>query len=180
MSVGDKLLRANVTVLVAYPEAFANPLAPTSTELNKLFVFGTAESNMVFNISSAIVDDGFTANVTDSDTDDTRTITDVGQVSNPTFTKYEVSFDCLRDQSVTANGVFNLAFDLFKGLDRPFYVYTRIGQTQTTAAAANDDWSIFGVRTDNPLDLVDDGGLIKFGARFKNTGDVQPNYRLVA
>lgn len=181
MADNVKLLRANVTVLAAYPEAFANPAAPTAAELNAQFVYTTAETNMVFNISCAITDDGFTANVTDSDTDDTRTICDIGQVQNPTFTQYEVSLDGLRDLSVTDNGVFNLFFDLFKSADRPFWIITRIGKANNAAflADGSDVIKMFGVNTDNPNDLIEDGGLIKFGARFKNTGDVNINYRVV-
>ena len=54
-----KLLRGNVTVLAAFPEAFANPRTPTITELNDQFVYSTNEDAMVFNISCAIVDDAF-------------------------------------------------------------------------------------------------------------------------
>lgn len=175
-----KLLRGNVTVLAAFPEAFANPRTPTTAELNDQFVYSTNEDAMVFNISCAIVDDAFTANVTDSDTDDTRTLCDVGQVQNPTFQTYEVSLDALRDKSVTDNGVFNLFFDLFKGVDRPFYIITRIGKANTAPFAVGDDIKIFGVTTDNPVDTVDDNSLIQFGARFKNTGFVIVNYRLTA
>ncbi len=175
-----KLLRGNVSVLCAYPEAFVNPRTPTVLELNNQFVYGTKEDAMVFNISCAITDDGFTANVTDSDTDDTRTLCDIGQVQNPTFQTYEVSLDALRDKSVTDNGVFNLFFDLFKGLDRPFYIITRIGKAANAPFAVGDDIKIFGVNTDNPVDIVDDNSLIMFGARFKNTGFVVVNYRIAA
>lgn len=182
MAVGTKLLRANVTVLAAYPEGFADPSAPTAAELNDQFVYGTNEDAMVFNISCAITDGGFTANVTDSETDDTRTICDVGQVQNPTFQTYEVSFDALRDKSVTANGVFNLFFDLFKGLDRPYIIWTRIGKPNTALfdTDGSDVVTGFGVTTDNPIDLIDDGSLLQFGARFKNTGDLTVNYRVVS
>lgn len=180
MAVGEKLLRANVRVLAAYPEAFANPEAPTAAELNDQFVYGTNEDAMVFNIACAITDDGYTANVTDSETDDTRTICDVGQVQTPTFSTYEVSLDALRDAVVTDNGVFNLFFDLFKGIDRPFIIVTSVGKESDAPFAIGDDVTLFGVTTDNPIDVVDDNSLLKFGARFKNTGDVTQNYRLVA
>lgn len=175
-----KLLRGNTTVIAAYPEAFANPRTPTVAELNNQFVYGTNIDAMAFNISCAIVDDAFTANVTDSDTDDTRTLCDVGQVQNPTFQTYEVSLDALRDKSVTDAGVFNLFFNLFKGLDRPYYIVTRIGKANTAPFAIGDDVKIFGVTTDNPIDIVDDNAMIQFGARFKNTGFVVVNYRLTA
>lgn len=182
MPVGTKLLRANVTVLAAYPEAFADFNAPTAAELNDQFVYGTNEDAMVFNISCAIVDDGFTADVTESETDDTRTLCDVGQVQNPTFQTYEVSLDALRDQSVTDNGVFNLFFDLFKGLDRPYVIVTRVGKANNALflTDGSDVVTLFGNTTDNPIDIVDDGSLLQFGARFKNTGDLNVNYRVVS
>lgn len=176
----EKLLRANITVLAAYPEAFVDPNAPTSAELNDQFVYSTNEDAMVFNITCAIVDDGYTANVTDSETDDTRTICDIGQVQNPTFGTYEISFDALRDASVTDNGVFNLFFDLFKGIDRPYRIITRIGKPPTATFAANDVIKTFGVNTDYPIDIVEDNALVKFGARFKNTGDFRTNYTLAS
>lgn len=178
MATGTKLLRGNVTVLAAYPEYAVDPFAPTAAELNDQFVFATNEDAMVFNISCAITDEGYTANVTDSETDDTRTICDVGQVQNPTFTTYEVSFDALRDASVTDPGVFNLFFDLFKGVDRPYVMIVRIGKGNTETFAINDDIKIFGVTTDNPIDIVDDNSLLQFGARFKNTGEIGIGYRV--
>ena len=69
MSTNVKMLRGNLKVVIAYPEAFANPATPTSTELNNLFVYGTKEDAMVFDISCAIVDDGYTFNLTDVDAD---------------------------------------------------------------------------------------------------------------
>jgi len=182
MATNVKMLRGNVTVLAAYPEAFANPATPTAAELNAQFVYTTAEDKMVFNISCAITDDGLTANLTDSETDDTRTICDIGQVQNPTFSTYEVSLDGLRDLSVTDNGVFNLFRDLFLTADRPFWIITRVGKANnaTFLTDGSDVVSMFGVTTDNPVDIVEDGSLIKFGARFKNTGDVNTNYRVVS
>ena len=39
---------------------------------------------------------------------------------------------------------------------------------------------MLGVTTDNPVDLVEDNALVKFGARFKNTGELNWNHRLQA
>jgi hypothetical protein len=182
MATNVRMLRGNVTVLAAYPEAFASAAAPTAAELNDQFVYSTGEDNMVFNISCAIPDDGLTAHITDSDTDDTRTLCDLGQVKNPTFTTYEVSLDALRDSSVTDNGIFNLFFDLFKSPDRPFWIIVRIGKSNTAPflTDGSDVITLFGVNTDNPNDIVEDGGLIKFGARFKNNGATYINYRVVS
>ena len=89
----EKLLRANYTVLLAYPEYAVNPLAPKATELNKQFVFVSAEGNMVFNVSCAILDDGNNINQASSDTDATMTICDLAQTESPTFQNYEVTID---------------------------------------------------------------------------------------
>ena len=177
----EKILRANVTILAAYPEAFANPAAPTATELNAKFVYTTGENNMVFDISCATLDD-YTLNMADSDTDDTLTVCDIGNVSTPTFYNYEASLDFLRDKDSTANGLFNLAWRLFRGADRPFWLIKRIGKinTSTFLADGTDVISMFGVNTDLPVDVVEDAAMLKFGARFKTTGDLNINYSVVS
>ena len=76
----QKLLRANVGIWAAYPEAFEDPENPTAAELNDWFEYGTNEDAMVFNISCAILDD-YTLNMADSDTDDSMSICDIGTVS---------------------------------------------------------------------------------------------------
>lgn len=175
----QKLLRGSVRIVAAYPEAFANPATPTSAELNALFVYTSAEDNMVFDISCATLDD-YTLNMTDSDTDDSQSICDIGNVQSPTFQNYEASLDFFRDKSVTDNGVFNLAFDLFKAPDRPFWLIKRIGPDQQDAFAAGDIVSMYGVNTDFPVDIVEDNSNIRFGARFKPNGSININYELVA
>jgi hypothetical protein len=177
---GEKLLRANVQILAAYPEAFADLASPTAAELNDQFAFGTNEDALVFNISCAILDD-YTLNMTDSETDDSISICDIGNVSTPTFYNYEASLDGFRDRSVTDNGVFNLFFDLFKGVDRPFVLIKRIGKGQNATYLTNgsDVVSMFSVNTDYPIDLVEDNTMLQFGARFKTTGDVNINYSVV-
>ena len=178
--MNEKLLRSNITVLAAYPEAFANPAKPTADELNDQFVYGSNKYAMVFNISCAIADDGFTANVTDSDTDDSRRICTVGQQQNPTFQQYEVSFDAFRDGDVTAQSVDNLFLYQFNGVDRPYWIITRIGEENNELFAVNQDIKMFGVTTDNPNDIVEDNSMLKVGARFKYTGELNVNYRIEA
>lgn len=179
MAIGQKVLRANVGIYAAYPEAFANPAAPTSAELNAQFVYTTAESNMVFNISCAILDD-YTLNMSDSDTDDSISICDIGNVESPTFQNYEVSLDGFRDSSLSAVGVFNLFHELFMGVDNPFYIIKRIGYAQNAAFAAGQVISMYGVTTDFGIDLVEDNTMLQYGARFKTTGALNINYTLLS
>lgn len=179
MPVGDKVLRANVGIYAAYPEAFANVATPTTAELNNQFVYTTGEDKMVFNISCAVLDD-YTLNMTDPETDDSLSICDLGNVSTPTFNNYEAELNGFRDLNVTDNGVFNLFFDLFKGVDRPFYLIKRIGKAQNAAFAVGDVISLYGFTTDYPVDVLDDNSNAQFGARFKPTGVLLTNYTLAA
>lgn len=176
--MNEKLLRARVLVLLAYPEAFANPLKPTAAELNEMFVYTSNEDAMVFDVSCAIEDSSLTANFTDSDTDDERTICDEGAVQTPVAKNYEFSFDLFRDKSVDALGVFNLAWRLTQTPDRPYYAYVRIGYDRDVDFADGQDVSIFGVTTDNQQDIVDSGANTKAGARFQYTGQSKENYRI--
>jgi hypothetical protein len=179
MPIGQKLLRANVGIYAAYPEAFANPATPTAAELNAQFVYTTTETAMVFNISCAILDD-YTLNMTDSDTDDSLSICDVGNVESPTFQNYEASLDGFRDKSLTDTGVFNLFRELFQGVDNPFWLIKRIGKAQNAAFAIGDTISMYGVNTDYGVDLVEDNTMLQWGARFKTTGNLNTNYTIAA
>lgn len=176
--MSEKLLRGNVTVLLAYPEAFVDPLKPTSVELNEQFVYTSNEDAMVFNVSCAIEDSSFTANFTDSETDDERTLCDEGTVQTPVAKNYEFSYDVFRDKDVDAAGIFNLAFRLAMNPDRPFYGFVRVGHDQTAAFADGQDVSIFGLTTDNVQDIVDTGANTKAGIRYQYTGQSKENYRL--
>lgn len=177
----EKLLPANLTIMYAYPEAFADWRAPTAAELNAQFAFSptASQGNMVFNISCAILDD-YTLNQTDSDTDDTRTICDVGEVSNPTFMNFEASIDSLRDESLTDEGLFNMAAELTRAPDRPGIWIKRIGFTANTLFAIGQDVSLFPTLTDFPQDVVDAGSLVRHGARLIPNGAPTINFRLVA
>lgn len=166
----EKLLRGTVSIYAARPEAFADLSAPTTGELN---------GPLVYDISCAILDD-YTLNQTDSDTDDTRTICDVGQVSTPTFRNYEASLDGLRDADLDGEGYFNLFFNLFKVKDIPYVLVKRIGPAQGSPFATGQVISAFSVDTDNPIDIVEDNTPIALGARFKARGGVNINYTLVA
>lgn len=175
----EKLLPAHVGIWLAYPEYAANPLAPTAAELNAQFVWSTNERGMVFNVSCATLDD-YTLNQSESDTDDTRTICDEGEVSNPTFYNYEGSLNFLRDKSLTDAGIFNMAAELTRGADRPLYAIKRIAKKNTDSFAIGDDISIFGFNTDFPQDGVDSGEILTHGARFKPTGQLVVNYKIAS
>lgn len=173
---GTKLLRGHFSVYAFYPEALPNWAAPSGALLQTAIANGLG-----FDISCALTDDSVSINLTDSDTDDSISICDIGNVSTPTFFNYEVSFDSFRNGPASAGpavAVYELPVTLFNAPDRPYYIVTRIGPDQGTALAAGQTVSIYGVNTDYPTDVLSDGSNILFGSRFKPSGQVYTNATL--
>jgi len=160
------MLRPNVGIYVAASDAFANWAAPTLTEITS--------ATKVFNISPAVTDD-YTLNMTDSESDSSLAIVDNADVQTPTYYNYEASLDGFRDESLTATSVYNKFRDLFSTPDVKYYLIKRIGKAHDAAFAAGDEVSIYGVKTDYPVDLVGDGEMVRLGARFLTTGEVAVN-----
>lgn len=175
---GTKLLRGNFSVYAFTPEAVANWSSLGAGALN------TAISNgLGWDISCALTDDSVSINLTDSDTDDSLSICDIGNVSTPTFFNYEVTFDSFRNGPTTVGAavpVYELPVQLFGAADLPYYIMTRIGPAQGTAFAAGQIVSVYGVNTDHPTDVLGDGENILFGSRFKANGQVYTNATLAA
>jgi len=173
---GTKLLRGNYSVYAFFPEAVTDWSDLDSAELNAAISAGLG-----FDISCAITDDSVSINLTDSDTDDSISICDIGNVSTPTFFNYEVTFDSFRNGPASAGtpvAVYDIPVKLFSAPDRPFYIMTRIGPAQGTAFAAGQIVSVYGVNTDYPVDVLGDGENILFGSRFKPSGQVYTNATL--
>lgn len=164
--MASKLLRPNVGIYVATADAFANYKSPTLTEI-------TAAAK-VFNISPAVTDD-YTLNMTDSSTDTSLAIVDNASVETPTYFNYEASLDGFRDENPTATSVYNKFRDLFAAPDVKYYLIKRIGYAHDAAFEAGQEVSVYGVKTDFPVDLVGDGEMLRIGARFLTTGEVAVN-----
>jgi hypothetical protein len=169
--MATKMLRPNVGIYVATADAFADWKAPTLTEI-------TAAAK-VFNISPAVTDD-YTLNMTDSATDTSLAIVDNASVETPTFYNYEASLDGFRDSDPSATSVYNKFRDLFDEADVKYYLIKRVGKTHDAAFAAGDEVSVYGVKTDFPVDLVGDGEMLRIGARFLTTGEVAVNVAVAA
>jgi len=161
-----KLLRPNVGIYVATADAFVNYAAPTLTEITA--------ATKVFNISPAVTDD-YTLNMTDSESDDSLAIVDNASVQTPTYYNYEASLDGFRDENPSATSVYNKFRDLFKNPDVKYYLIKRVGYAHDTAFAAGQLVSVYGVKTDFPVELLGDGEMIRDGARFLTTGEVAVN-----
>jgi hypothetical protein len=166
-----KMLRPNVGIYVAAADAFADWTAPTLTEITA--------ATKVFNISPAVTDD-YTLNMTDSATDTSLAVVDNASVSTPTYYNYEASLDGFRDENPTAASVYNKFRDLFATADVKYYLIKRVGKLHDAAFAAGDEISIYGVKTDFPIDIVGDGEMLRIGARFLTTGEVKVNVPVAA
>jgi hypothetical protein len=168
-----KLLRPNVGIYVATADAFggaditAPSFVPTLTQMS-------ADAK-VFNISPAITD-AYTLNMMDSDVDNSLAIVDNSNVSTPTLYNYEVSLDGFRDAGSGAS-FYNKFKELFADstVGTKYYIIKRIGKAHDAAFAIGDLLSIYGVTTDNEIDIVADGAMIMLGARFLTTGEVAVN-----
>ena len=164
--MATKLLRPNVGIYVATADAFANYKSPTLTEIT--------DDEKVFNISPAITDD-YTLNMTDSDSDDSLAIVDNATVQTPTYFNYEASLDGFRDESPSADSVYNKFRTLFSEPDVKYYLIKRVGYAHDAAFAAGQTVSVYGLKTDFPVELLGDGEMIRDGARFLTTGEVAVN-----
>ena len=169
--MATKMLRPNVGLYVAASDAFADWTAPTLAEIT--------DATKVFNISPAVTDD-YTLNMTDSEADSSLSIIDNADVQTPTYHNYEASLDGFRDANLSATSVYNKFRDLFDGADRKYYLIKRVGKTHDTAFAAGDEISIYGVKTDFPIDILGDGEMVRMGARFLTTGEVKVNVDVAA
>ena len=169
--MATKLLRPNVGIYVATADAFANWAAPTLTEITS--------ATKVFNISPAITDD-YTLNMTDSDSDDSLAIVDNATVQTPTYFNYEASLDGFRDEDADADSVYNKFRSLFSAPDVKYYLIKRIGYAHDAAFAAGQLVSVYGLKTDFPVEILGDGEMIRDGARFLTSGEVAVNVAIAA
>lgn len=167
-----RMFRTNVTFCLARPEAFADRTAPTAAELN--------DTELVHNITCALNEDGTTFTLGDSDTDDSLTFCDAGNVSTPTFFNPEVVMEAFRDADTAAEGVFNEAFDLLAFPDVPYIAIMRVGKDSDVAFATGDRIKMVGVKTDFGIDVVGNGENQRISQSFLNNDFVNWNYEVAA
>lgn len=155
--MAKKMLNPNTTLWVIDADKVTDISAITAEDLNGT---GTPGSGAL-NFSCAVVR-GYTLNPTDSDTDDSASICDSGNVENRLYDNYEGEFTMFRDADTTdATSVFNKAFEYFKEPDKLHYVVRRIGKRNTEPAAAGDEVEAFLFANDRirSVDGGDDGPI---------------------
>lgn len=156
--------------------------APDEASLLKPALY-TGQQAKAVNISCAIAA-GYTLGAAESDTDDTRSICDVGNVKTPTIGNYEGNLTFFREKLAEGNKPragsdpkatdADKAWELFKkGLADPAegYLVKRIGMARDVAAAQGQEISAFKFIADNPTDVTGDGTApIQFSVPFMPQG----------
>jgi hypothetical protein len=128
------------------------------------------------NISCAVEDD-LTLGLTDSDTDDSKTVCSKGNSSELTFYNFEISLNAKRDADVQGDSLRNLFRDLTRAPDLQYFVGHRVrGEFNSTdLAAAGQEWDFYFANTDVQVPGYGDGEPLKAGATFvpKNVVNVR-------
>jgi len=161
--MATKMLNPNTKIVLVPESAVENPLAPTTTELNNA---------PAVDVSKAITR-GYTLNPTDSDTDNTASIVDTGNVQTRLFDNYEGELTMFRDaNSADATSVYNMAFEFLKNPDVRFWVYRRLGKKSTVPFVDGDTIEGFLFANDR-IRSVDggDSGPIQFTAPLLSQGN---------
>lgn len=143
------------------PTGFVPASAPTAAALNVYQAINTgapAQGAAGGNISCAVLDD-LNLGLSGSDTDDSKTICSKGTTETPTFYNFDAELNILRDEDLTAQGLFNLARDLTRAPDVPYIIAHRVrgGKDSTETFANGDEVDFYYVHTDNPVPVFGDG-----------------------
>lgn len=165
-----KMLNPNTTLWVIPENGIVDPYAPTAAEIN------AGE-----NISCAVVR-GYTINPTDSDTDDSASICDTGNVSTRLYDNYEGNITLFRDaDSADATSIYNIAYELFREPDVRVWVARRLGKKNDVAAAVGDEVELFLFSNDRIRSLDGgDAGPIQFTVPFLPQGTYTGYVEVVA
>ena len=159
-----KMMSPNTRIDWYAENAFADPSKPTVAELNA----GT-------NISCAI-QTGYTLGFTDSDTDDSKTICDEGNVQNRGFANYEASLSAFRDPLSASPTVFTTFRNIFKDGRVTGYLVSRQGKKASVAYTVDDYISLFKVTSDYMQESGgDNGGPVSVTVPFGQQGVAYAN-----
>ncbi len=175
--MAKKMLNPNTTLWVIDADDVLDIADLSADDLNGTGTPGTS----ALNFSCAVVR-GYTLNPTDSDTDDSASICDSGNVENRLYDNYEGEFTMFRDADATdATSVFNQAFEYFKTPDKRFYVVRRVGKRNTVAATTGDEVEAFLFINDH-IRSVDGGddGPIQFTVPLLQQGQYTGYFKLKA
>ena len=166
------------------PTGLVDYSAPTAAALNvyQAIVTGTPTAGGAGgNISCAVLDD-LNLGLTSSDTSNVKTVCSKGNSEDPTFYNFDAELNILRDEDQVAAGLFNLARDLFRAADAPYFIVHRVkgGKDSSETFAIGDEVDIYYVWTDHPVPGFGDGDELTVNVTLIPKGIVNVGYTLVA
>jgi hypothetical protein len=164
--VGDKdtiLLIPAIEILgvpqMVGPTTLVDYATPTNAVINRYLSItspGSANAGQGGNITCAVSED-FTLGATDPEIDDSRTVCSKGASGEIKRYNFEAELTIFRDLSLTdSTSVFNLARDLTRAPDIPYFIAHRVGYSSVTASAVGHEWDFYYVYTDNPVPVYED------------------------
>lgn len=171
--MATRMLPGHISIYAFAPEAedFTAPGAATLT--------AALGNGLGWDISCAIEDD-YTLGTDGYETDDSRSICDIGNVENITTFNYAAELNGFRSDPNDTTAVYETFYELFNQPGRKYYLAIRIGPDQGTAFASGQEVSFFEFDTDYPVDVTGDNEVIRLGARFKPTGNLHTFATLAA
>jgi hypothetical protein len=133
------------------------------------------------NISCAIEDD-LTLGLTDSDTDDSKTICSKGNSSELTFYNFEITLNAKRDGDISGDSLRNLFRDLTRAPDLAYFIAHRVrGEYNSTdLAAIGQEWDFYYAHTDVQVPAYGDGEPLKATQAFVPKNVVNVRHTLTA
>ncbi len=125
---------------------------PTSAALNVYIPIvkpSQAYASQGGNISCAVLDD-LSLGLTDSDTDDSKTVCSKGNSEELTFYNFDAELNAKRDEDITADSLLNLFRDLTRAPDLLYFIAHRVrGEFNSTDLAdVGQEWDFYFVSTD--------------------------------
>jgi hypothetical protein len=177
---GTRLTRNSQTWALAYENAFSNPAAPTSAELNSAFVF---------KLSCALTEDNTSMTLGDSDTDSTITFCSIGNEQTVTNANPTAQWTWLKDANTGGSGttvdltsIYNLATGLLELPDSRYWLISRTGKqgSQDANFAINDRIKMALFSTDYAVDLIENGKPLRGQQNFSYAGSLNWNYKVLS
>ena len=178
---GTRLTRSSQTWAIALQNAFANPAAPTTTELNN--------TNFVYRVSCAFTEDGTTIALSDSDTDSTITFCSIGNEQTVTNANPTSQLTWLKDANTGGSGttvdltsLYNQVTGLLELPDSTYWIISRTGKANSQDAnfAVNDRLKMGLFSTDYATDLIENGKPLRGQQNLIYAGGLNWNYKVLS
>lgn len=133
------------------------------------------------NVSCAILADGFTLSLSDSEEDDERTLCDPGNSTDLTDFNFDAELVGFRDAVPNAtDSVFNLWRDLTFGADVPYILVHRVGYASDVPFAVGHEIDAYYAHTDWPINVHNDGEQQKIQMSYVSKNEVAISYEIPA